>query len=166
MKRHALAAAGATALLAGLAAAGPALAGPAFKWRDPQGRIGYSAVVPHHAVVLKRIERAAPPRAAVLAARARLKRERRIADAAAATIERRWARVQRELYAARQELARAQARQEAGRAPLSGERLGTAGGASRLGPSYANRQAALGAEVERARERLRDAFRARDALNG
>jgi hypothetical protein len=69
------------------------------------------------------------------------------------------ARQQREaggekVQAAEQALRNAEAARAAGKEPLEGERIGTAGGASRLGESYYERQRKLEEAVERARREL------------
>ncbi|HEX2826333.1 MAG TPA: DUF4124 domain-containing protein [Burkholderiales bacterium] len=57
---------------------------------------------------------------------------------------------------ARQALQKAEAARDAGKEPLPGERLGTAGGASRLTEAYFERQKALEIGVEVARKRVQD----------
>jgi hypothetical protein len=63
-----------------------------------------------------------------------------------------------EMVAAHAQLERALAARERGAEPLPGERSGTAGGQSRLGDAYWERQKRLDAEVERARKRLDEAI--------
>ena len=55
----------------------------------------------------------------------------------------------------------AEAAQAAGKEPLPGERIGTAGGTSRLNDSYWERQRSLDEAVEKARRELQDARSAR-----
>ena len=69
------------------------------------------------------------------------------------------ARLEREgrdakLQAAEQKLRDAQAARAAGEEPLEGERIGTAGGGSRLSETYQERQRKLEAAVESARREL------------
>ena len=69
------------------------------------------------------------------------------------------ARVKREggedkLRAAEQALRNAEAARAAGKEPLPGERIGTAGGASRLNEAYDDRQRKLEEAVEKARREL------------
>jgi hypothetical protein len=71
------------------------------------------------------------------------------------------AAVQQPVEAARNELKKAEAAWEAGKEPLPGERIGTAGGASRLTDAYHARQKTLEAAVEAARKRLAEVERAR-----
>ncbi len=59
-----------------------------------------------------------------------------------------------EVRSAQQELDAAKASLEAGKEPLPGERIGTAGGASRLNDAYFQRQKALEETVASAQKRL------------
>ena len=61
---------------------------------------------------------------------------------------------QHELDEARRQLQQAEAALEAGKEPLPGERIGTAGGASRLTDAYWDRQKKLEQAVDSARARL------------
>ncbi|MGH8703093.1 MAG: DUF4124 domain-containing protein [Burkholderiales bacterium] len=72
------------------------------------------------------------------------------------------ARLQREagqdkVQAAEQALRNAEAARAAGKEPLPGERIGTAGGASRLSEAYDDRQRKLEEAVDRARRELEQA---------
>jgi len=69
-----------------------------------------------------------------------------------------------EISDAERELAVARRKLEAGREPLPGERLGTAGGRSRLSPEYESRIADLEREVAAADARVKRAYEARNAL--
>jgi hypothetical protein len=69
-----------------------------------------------------------------------------------------------EISDAERELAAARRKLEAGREPLPGERLGTAGGRSRLSPEYESRIADLEREVAAADARVKRAYEARNAL--
>ncbi|MGZ8153713.1 MAG: hypothetical protein ACXW2I_00575 [Burkholderiales bacterium] len=60
---------------------------------------------------------------------------------------------------ARRQLQKAEAAREAGKEPLPGERLGTAGGASRLTDAYYTRQKALEDAVTAARKRVEETRR-------
>ena len=64
-----------------------------------------------------------------------------------------------EILAARKSLQEAEEWQRAGVEPLPGERLGIAGGGSRLGPDYFARQEQLEKDVQKARARLDKAYR-------
>ena len=71
-------------------------------------------------------------------------------------------RLQREggqdkVTAAEQALRNAEAARAAGKEPLASERIGTAGGASRITDAYYERQKKLDADVERARRELGEA---------
>ena len=61
---------------------------------------------------------------------------------------------QEKVQSAEQALRNAEAARAAGKEPLPGERIGTAGGASRLGDSYYDRQRKLDEAVENARREL------------
>jgi hypothetical protein len=60
---------------------------------------------------------------------------------------------------ARKQLQEAEDRRLAGIEPLPGERLGIAGGGTRLGPEYFARQEKLAKDVGEARARLDEAYR-------
>ena len=62
---------------------------------------------------------------------------------------------------ARIQLKKAEAAREAGKEPLPGERIGTAGGTSRLTDAYFERQKTLEIAVESARKRIAELERAR-----
>ena len=64
-----------------------------------------------------------------------------------------------EVLVARKLLLEAEERRQAGTDPLPGERLGIAGGGSRLSPAYFARQEQLGKDVDEARARLDKAYR-------
>lgn len=84
-----------------------------------------------------------------------------IAASTAAQQDRRGAldRAYEEVLAARRNLQEIEDRQKAGVEPLPGERLGIAGGGSRLGPDYFARQEQLAKDVQEARARLDAAYR-------
>ncbi len=67
------------------------------------------------------------------------------------------------IYNLERELAVARRKLELGREPLPGERLGLAGGGSRLTPEYEARIAGLEREVEATEARLKRAYEARNA---
>jgi hypothetical protein len=69
-----------------------------------------------------------------------------------------------EIKAAEQGLREAEDRQKLAVEPLPGERAANVDGRSRLGPEYFERQRAREAEVEAARKRLEEAYRARNQL--
>lgn len=64
-----------------------------------------------------------------------------------------------EVLVARKRVDEAEKRREAGIEPLPGERMGIAGGGSRLGPAYFARQEQLRKDVEDARASLDEAYR-------
>ena len=69
-----------------------------------------------------------------------------------------------EVAAAESALQAAKRRLELGREPLPGERLGLAGGGTRLSPDYETRVASLEREVADAEARVARAYAARNAL--
>lgn len=73
-------------------------------------------------------------------------------------------RAQADIVEANRALALAVEQRERGAEPLPGERLGTAGGGSRLAPAYFERQAQLEEGVRRARARLDAAYAAKNEL--
>jgi hypothetical protein len=64
---------------------------------------------------------------------------------------------QTQIQEAEKALQEAEAAMQAGKEPLPGERLGIAGGGTRLSEAYFERQKALQASVEAARKRLEEA---------
>lgn len=66
-----------------------------------------------------------------------------------------------ELASARQALEKAEAARKAGEEPLPGERIGTAGGASRLTDAYFERQKGLESAVEAAKKRVQELERSK-----
>jgi hypothetical protein len=70
------------------------------------------------------------------------------------------AATQRSVEEARRQLQQAETARDAGREPLPGERVGLAGGGSRLTEAYAERQKNLEDAVRAARKRFEDAQQA------
>ena len=87
----------------------------------------------------------------------------RIQGSTADTLEQRRV-AQQQLEEARNALSRAEEAQINGKEPLPGERLGTAGGGSRLSDDYWARQQRLADAVKEARQRVDDAQAALNAL--
>ena len=140
----------------------PAAAADVFRWTDAQGRVHYgdrpapSAASPEwRPDLLEASGNATPglPPGEVESARERA-RQRGQALAAA----------HRSVIDAGDEYAAARARLERETEPRPGERLGLAGGGSRLTPAYYQRIAALQAAVAAARARLDEALAARNTL--
>jgi hypothetical protein len=145
-----------------------------YKVRMPDGTILFTDSPPAGAKVIEQRETLPPPpRPPAKAAPAPGAATPRASDKAASTpsgpaatpsgsqaIDAAMAEIsdaERELVAARRKL-------EAGREPLPGERLGTAGGRSRLSPEYESRIADLEREVAAADARVKRAYEARNAL--
>lgn len=135
-------------------AAGSASAQKVQKYQTPDGKIVYSDRPVPGARLVDEVVPPPPvdPKAAA-AARAATKQEGKAADAAAAKREEKAAAGTAEKDAAAA-LARAKQALETGREPLPGERLGTAGGRSRLSEEYFARQHANEAAVAEAQARL------------
>ncbi|HYC44215.1 MAG TPA: DUF4124 domain-containing protein [Burkholderiales bacterium] len=144
------------ALALALCSAGALAQQPIFKSTMPDGRVIYGEKPEAGAKRVDKVE-APPPKSGVTGltpeerARAeQLTRQRAAENAASAT-------KQRELDEARKQLKAAEAAREAGKEPLPGERLGLAGGGTRLSDAYHQRQKSLEAAVETARKRLQAA---------
>lgn len=153
-----------TPLILALALAGiaPAASADIFRWTDAGGRVHYGDRPPSAAPSpdwrpepLNAHGNAAPglPQEAIDAARERA-RQRSHALASA----------QRSVIDAEAAYAAARERLQREAEPRPGERLGLAGGGSRLTPAYFQRLAALEADVARARARLDEALAGRNAL--
>jgi hypothetical protein len=110
----------------------------------PDGKVSYGEKPVPGAKKVETIE-APPAKTGVTLVRPEEKRNERALPAAAQ---------QSELPQARQNLQKAQAALEAGKEPLPGERIGTAGGSSRLTDAYFERQKGLAVAAEAARKRV------------
>jgi len=150
------------ALFAGLAAAAP-VGAQVYRSVGPDGRVLYSDRPPADAREARVIEAPPAPPAPPAGANARRAEENRQyqqllqrgREQSAATD-----RARAEMDAAQTSLEQARKRLTEGAEPAPGERLGTAGGASRLGDAYFERQAALERAVREAEERLTKAQQA------
>lgn len=78
--------------------------------------------------------------------------------------EKEWRLADREIIAAQNGLANAESALQNGRAPLPGERSANVGGGSRLTEAYFQRIRSMEARVEQAKQRLDQAYAARNAL--
>lgn len=145
-----------------LAVALPIQAAEIFRWMDADGRIHYGD---RRAAPVSQGEQrldfpgdagSPPPSAAMEPADAVHERVR----ARLAALE----RAQLDIVEAGRALARALEQKERGIEPLPGERLGMAGGGSRLAPAYFERQARLEENLRRARAQLDAAYATKNAL--
>lgn len=139
-----------------LAAAPIAFAQALYKSTLPDGSVVYSEKPVPGAV---RVEKLAPPPAktgTVLVTPEEIKRTEEAAKKRAAEAAAREAALEE----ARRQLKAAEAARDAGIEPLPGERIGIAGGGSRLSEAYWERQKKLEQAVEAARKRLEEAQRA------
>jgi hypothetical protein len=136
---------------AGVLAAFPALAQAPYKSTMPDGQVIYGdKPVPGAAKVeqtrIPPSKGVTPPSAKETATLQKLESGRRQDEAA-----------RNRVIAAEKALAEAEAKAAAGKEPLPGERIGTAGGASRLTDAYFERQKALEQAVQQARAGLEQA---------
>jgi len=151
-------------IVAVLLAASPVLAAAetVFKYQRPDGTLVYSDSRVKNAKLIARLDLPPAPPAADLADGDSPRRPASKAD------EERRALALDEAYSqiegAEQALKKAEERQQRGVEPLPGERLGNAGGHSRLSPEYFARQRAIAAEVDAARADLDEAYRLRNDL--
>ena len=151
----------AVAMLTGAAAH----ASEVYKYRMPDGRILYTTQVSTTGKLLEVLPEPAPrPRVIEAERLAKLKREQDQANNATAKRLATLDAVDAEIKAALRALEAAKEANEQSVEPLPGERLGTAKGKSRLAEGYWERQRELRQAVEAARQRLDDAYRARDAI--
>jgi hypothetical protein len=132
-----------------------AQAQPLYKSTMPDGSVIYSEKPVAGA---RRVETLAPPPAStgveLVKPEERERLEQRLKERAAESAKR-----ERAIAAARRELERAQAALAAGKEPLPGERIGIAGGGTRLSEEYWERQKKLESAVEAARRKLDEAMR-------
>jgi hypothetical protein len=141
------------AALAGIALALAASAQPVYKSTMPDGRVLYG---PEPAPGASKVDTITPPPARtgvdVLTPAEKAVSGQRSSDRA-----RSQAQAESEIAAARGALKAAEAARDGGKEPLPGERIGTAGGASRLTDDYFARQKQLEDDVIKARRRLEEA---------
>jgi hypothetical protein len=134
-----------------LAATGAA-AQMTYKSTMPDGRVIYGAKPEPGA---KRVDTLAPPPAksgmTTLTEEEKARADKMAKDRAAS------GKTQGSVDAARRQLEDAEAKRDAGKEPLPGERLGTAGGSSRLTDDYFARQKSLEDAAIAARKRLDEA---------
>jgi len=140
-----------------------------YKVRMPDGTILFTDSPPAGAKVLEQRETLPPPprqpaKAAPRATEKGSSASQESGSAAAADRSQSIDAAMTEIRDAERELTVARRKLEAGREPLPGERLGTAGGRSRLSPEYESRIAELEREVETADARVKRAYEARNAL--
>lgn len=154
-------------LLIALACATTAIAQTViYKVRYADGRIGFTDSPPRDATILERRDVSGSANVVPAAAPRANDAERAVASpsaaagsAAAADLNAAW----QEIADAQRALDEARRALETGREPLPGERLGLAGGGSRLSPDYDARVRGLEDAVAAAEARLKDAHGARNA---
>ena len=143
------------ALAALLSVCGTAVGQTLYKSTMPDGKIVYSEKPVPGA---KRIDTVEPPPTKAGITTATEGEKARAAQSAAKAGA---APQHSPLEDARNQLKKAEAAREAGKEPLAGERIGTAGGTSRLTDAYHARQKSLELAVEAARQRVKELEAAR-----
>ena len=139
-----------------------------YEWRDAQGVVSYSQQPPPpgagDATRLEIDTRSFTP-AQQAAAKAYLAGLDAAELADAKRFRHQIENADKAVNRALQDLAGAERAFRQGRAPLAGERVGNAGGGTRLRPAYFSRQQELELAVGHARAILSDAYRARNDVN-
>jgi hypothetical protein len=139
--------------LAALVIALPAWAQPVYKSTMPDGRVIYG---PEPVSGASKVDTITPPPAST-GVNVLTPSEKAISGQHAKERAEAEAQAESELAAARAELKAAEAARDGGKEPLPGERLGTAGGGSRLTDDYFARQKRLEDDVTKARRRVEEA---------
>jgi hypothetical protein len=142
-----------------------ALASTIYKVQMPDGSIMYTDTVPAGGKILEEREAKARPRSPAPAPRAAVGEgtQRIVAPPLSPREADKLDTAVNEVAEAERALSVARRKLEVGREPLPGERLGLAGGGSRLSPEYESRQRMLEAEVASAEMRLKRAYDSRNA---
>jgi uncharacterized protein DUF4124 len=143
-----------------------------YRSTGPKGEVTYGSLPAPDAVRTEtiKVETLSPEqRRATEQLLLRQEQEARGADAYVRAQEEKWQRVDREIMEAQIELQKAEAALEDGRTPLAGERLGLQTGRrhtqlTRLTEAYFDRILELEAAVDKARQRLDNAYEARRNL--
>jgi len=148
-----------------LAGAVPGLAWEIYKYRKPDGSLVYSHEPLSSGKLEEIIGAPAPDSAQVEQALAlKRKRDEAMANRIAASREADLTAIDDQIRTSTNDLQAAKRALEAGLTPLPGEIQGTAGRHTVLAPQYWQRVRALEYAIEDARERLDDAYAARNAL--
>ncbi|GAC1407459.1 MAG: hypothetical protein NVSMB6_05150 [Burkholderiaceae bacterium] len=138
-----------------------------FKWRDANGVVSYAQKPPSlgtPGVRSVEIDTRSFTPAQRAAARMHLAQIDAAERADARRFSTRLGAADQAVSRAVQSLAQAERAAREGRVPRAGERVGNAGGGSRLRPVYFDRQKRLEESVRHARTRLETAYRTRDQL--
>jgi hypothetical protein len=136
-----------------------------YQVRLPDGRVLFTDTPPPGAVIVSEREQPPPPPQPARAPEAKGPSLQERAAAADARMRERAAQRDKayaEVEAAERALTEAKQRLEGGRDPREGERIGTAKGGSRAGPTYEERLSRLEQAVAAAEQRL---AKARETLN-
>jgi hypothetical protein len=132
-----------------------------YKYERRDGKVIYSDAPVRGAKLIGRFELVPVPAATESGRR---EPPRQPADATAERREQALDEADARIKAADQALKDAQERQQQGVEPLPGERLGIAGGHTRLSPAYFSRQRDNAADVDAARANLDEAYRLRNEV--
>ena len=135
-----------------------ALAEKVYETVTKEGEVIYSDRVPENAIQVKKME--APPQPTAAEAEESRKRAEQMAEEADKMRQQREASMggkQSEVEAARQRVKQAEAQLKEAEVVREGDRVGLAGGGSRLRPEYHARVEAAKAELEAARKALKAA---------
>lgn len=137
-----------------------------YKWRDKSGVVTYSQTAPQgvDASTVETVNVTTLTPAQQRAALQLLRKDERTANDYAKKLERSWNRVDAKISVALRDLHKAEAALKTGRAPQPGERLGNAGGGSRLTQAYFDRLQALEKKIDQAKLALDNAYQERNAL--
>lgn len=137
-----------------------------YKWRDKNGIVTYSQTAPQgvDASAVETVHVTTLTPAQQRAALSLLRKDERTGNEYAKKLEQSWNRVDAKISAAIRDLHKAEAALKTGRAPQPGERLGNAGGGSRLTQGYFDRLHALEKNIDHARHTLDNAYQERNAL--
>lgn len=137
-----------------------------YKWRDKNGVVTYSQTAPQgvDASAVETVNVTTLTPAQQRAALQLLRKDERTGNDYARKLEQSWNRVDAKISAALRDLHKAEAALKTGRAPQPGERLGNAGGGSRLTQAYFDRLRALENKIDYAKRALDNAYQERNAL--
>lgn len=137
-----------------------------YKWRGKNGVVTYSQTAPQgvDASAVETVNVTTLTPAQQRAALTLLRKDERAGNEYARKLEQSWKHVDAKISVALRDLHKAEAALKTGRAPQPGERLGNAGGGSRLTQAYFDRLHALEKKIDQARLALDNAYQERNAL--
>ena len=139
-----------------------------YEWRDASGAIAYSQIPPGPGtpgVLVREFDTRTLTPAQELAAKSYLHGLDAAALAGAKRFRQQVEGADHKVNKAVQRLANAEKAMRSGRAPVAGERLGNAGGGSRLRAEYFERQRQLETAIQTARAELKQSYTLRDEIH-